>query len=158
MLSEVSSVCRPLLFNRQPKSNYPAAWPLITHFSCAEDAVPSTCSSRDNMGWRYQYILIGGLTFVLAVIRVFFMKMEESPKWLVTQGRFEDAIDALKEISKTNQRELQITSSDFLRVRSDQAASAPIGRAVHVRGLFATKTLARSTAGLVVLWMCIGIA
>ncbi|OAL43411.1 sugar transporter [Pyrenochaeta sp. DS3sAY3a] len=134
------------------------AWPLITHFSCDEDATPSTCSSGENMGWRYQYILIGGLTFVLAFIRVFVMKMEESPKWLVTQGRFEEAIEALRKIAKANKRDLQITSSNFLQLRQDQAAQSQVRRAVHVRGLFATKTLARSMSGLLVLWMCIGIA
>lgn len=110
------------------------------------------------MGWRYQYILIGGFTFVLAFIRVFIMKMEESPKWLVTQGRFEEAIEALSKIAKANKRDLQITSTNFLHLRSDQAAQPQVGRAVHVRGLFATKTLARSMSGLLVLWMCIGIA
>ncbi|KAH7405625.1 sugar transporter [Phaeosphaeria sp. MPI-PUGE-AT-0046c] len=134
------------------------AWPLITHFSCPEAATPDMCSNHDNMGWRYQYILIGGLTFLMAVIRVFCMKMEESPKWLVTQGRYEDALAVLTEISKANQRDLQIISNDFLQLRYDHRADATVSRAVHVRGLFSTRILARSTFGLIVLWMCIGIA
>lgn len=134
------------------------AWPLITHFSCPEDTTPRTCPSGENMGWRYQCILIGGLTFVLVVIRVFFMKMEESPKWLVTHGEYDDAIAALKEISESNRRQLHVTSADFIRLSRDQTADASVGRAVHLRGLFATRTLARSTCGQFVIWWCIGIA
>lgn len=113
------------------------------------------------MGWRYQYILIGGLTLTLAIIRVFFMKMEESPKWLVTQGQFEKAIASMQEISRVNKRPLTITAADFRSLSSDaehKVADKALTHAVHVRGLFATRKLVRSTSGLIVLWMCIGIA
>ncbi|KAL6702384.1 hypothetical protein ACN47E_002350 [Coniothyrium glycines] len=137
------------------------AWALIPPFSCAVDATPATCTSSSNMGWRYQYILIGGLTFVLAIVRVFFMKMEESPKWLVTQGRFDEAITTLQEIARVNKKELTTGVTDF-QPRTDLVAQPKrksIGaHTTHVRGLFATRKLARSTAGLCVLWMSIGIA
>lgn len=109
------------------------------------------------MGWRYQYILIGGLSFVLLVTRVFFMKMEESSKWLVTQGRFDDAIETLEGIARINKRDLTISTSDFLPLQPEHVGEVTVSRAVYIRGLFATKTLARSTSGPILLWMCTGI-
>ncbi|KAF3051138.1 hypothetical protein E8E11_009334 [Didymella keratinophila] len=127
------------------------AWPLITHYSCPQDATPETFSSGSNMGWRYQYILTGGLSFVLAIIRVFFMRMEESSKWLVIQGRFDDAIRTLEEIAASNKKDLTISASDFLQVQPEATGDARPSHAVHVRGLFASRTLARSTCGLLIM-------
>lgn len=113
------------------------------------------------MGWRYQYILIGRVTFVLAIIRVFFMKMEESPKWLVSQSEFDKEIVALREISRVNQKELSITSADFEQLREvteRKVNNKVFAHAVHIRGPFSTTKLAISTSGITVLWMCIGIA
>lgn len=137
------------------------AWPLIVNFSCAEDATHETCSSAQNMGWRYQYILIGGLTFVLAVIRVFFMKMEESPKWLVSQGEFEKAVEVLHEISRVNKKAIDLNVSYFQTLPETvehKVNDKVLTHAVHLRGLFLAKKLALSTSGLILLWICIGIA
>lgn len=142
-------------------AHYDAAWPLIVEFSCPVDATPATCSRSENMGWRYQYLLIGGLTFVFALIRVFILKMEESPKWLVTQGRFEDAIKSLAAIAKINKTELTIVAADFMASDDSTATGTKqpkVDRMYHLRGLFATTKLKISTTGLVLLWMCIGIA
>ncbi|PLB53076.1 sugar transporter [Aspergillus steynii IBT 23096] len=138
------------------------AWPLIIYFSCPVDATPATCSNAENMGWRYQYILIGGLCFVLAVIRVFFMKMEESTKWLVSQGRFEEAIDSLRKVAETNNSELPISSQDFYPIADTPQVESRTQKAQtqlsHIRSLFVTRKLGISTTGVILLWTAIGIA
>ncbi|KAF5013019.1 hypothetical protein FDECE_966 [Fusarium decemcellulare] len=138
------------------------AWPLIANFSCPQDADYTTCKNSDNMGWRYQYILVGGIAFILASLRIFCMKMEESPKWLVTQGKFDEAIAALSVMARENKTDLNITASDFHPVahledgatKREQLRSYVVG----MKGLFATKMQALSTSGVMVLWACIGVA
>lgn len=113
------------------------------------------------MGWRYQYLLIGGLTLIMAVVRILFLKMEESPKWLVSQGRFSEAIDALEEIARQNKKPLIIAQSDFHSHSADSTlpvADTSKELLFHVKGLFATPRLRNSTVGLILLWMAIGIA
>lgn len=97
---------------------------------------------------------------MMAIIRVC-LKMEESPKWLVSQGRFSEAIQALSEVARKNKKPLTITETDFMTHSSTSALpAAEKGRdlVVHLKGLFATPKLRNSTLGLIVLWMSIGIA
>lgn len=112
------------------------------------------------MGWRYQYILIGGLSLVMATIRIFFMKMEESPKWFVSQGRFDDAVGALKEMARINKTEITITAGDFEPAIPDEGGDkkASLLSSLHFRGLFANKKQGFSTSGVMLLWACIGVA
>ena len=109
------------------------------------------------MGWRYQFILIGGISLAGALIRIFGMKMEESPTWLVSIGRREDAIAVLKEMARVNEVELDISPEIFEREDiSNVEPQAPA--AGGFTGLFASRKLARSMIGLILLWMCIGVA
>lgn len=89
------------------------------------------------------------------------MKMEESPKWLVSQGRFDDALASLQEVARINKSELTITAEDFQQMPDGTAKKTTdkaLTHVVHLHGLFATKKLRISTVGLILLWMCIGIA
>lgn len=141
-----------------------SAWPLITTFSCPADATPVTCSSHENMGWRYQYILVGGLCLVLACLRIFFMTMEESTKWLVAQGRFDEAVEGLRRVAHINKSEMLLSAEDFQPVqnrlqRNDTPGSEKhLQHIIHLRGLFATRKMSFSMIGVIVLWMSIGIA
>ncbi|XHF99942.1 hypothetical protein AWENTII_003423 [Aspergillus wentii] len=138
------------------------AWPLIDSFSCPAEATSSTCKSSANMGWRYQYILVGGLCLVLALIRVFCMSMEESTKWLVTQGRFEDAIEELGKVARMNKSEVTVSIQDFRPIQelplNETRSQKARRQCSHIRGLFTTRKLGISTTGVSVLWMEIGIA
>ncbi|QGA12644.1 hypothetical protein EYB26_000288 [Talaromyces marneffei] len=78
------------------------AWPLVVAFCCPNGATPETCSRSENMGWRYLQIILGGLCLVMSLIRSFVIGMKESPKWLVTKGRIEEAMAAINSISKKN--------------------------------------------------------
>lgn len=115
------------------------------------------------MGWRYQYILIGGLALLAASARIFLMNMEESPKWLVTAGKFEQAVQVLNEIARTNKSSISITASNFYSVAQEgQPGEAPKQslRSIftQISGLFGSRKLALSTSGVMGLWVCIGIA
>lgn len=112
------------------------------------------------MGWRYQYLLVGGVSLVAALIRIFLMKMEESPKWLVATGQFEKAVAVLREIARINGAELTVTVNDFCVISGAQGTDQKNKETTldRVRGLFATRKLVFSTVGVILLWMCIGVA
>ena len=51
---------------------------------------------------RHARQILGGLCLVMSVIRSFVIGMKESPKWLVTKGRIEEAVAAINGINKRN--------------------------------------------------------
>ncbi|KAH8709927.1 MFS siderochrome iron transporter 1 [Beauveria bassiana] len=111
------------------------------------------------MGWRYQYVLIGGLSLIAALIRIFVMKMEESPKWLVAMGRFDDAVVILKKMATVNRTLVDISPQDFQPITViTTAESHNVSHLALIKRLFANRKLAYSTSGILLLWMCKGIA
>jgi hypothetical protein len=60
------------------------------------------CSVSSNMGWRYEVIIIGAITFAVFFARYFVFKFHESPKFLVSRGREQEAIDVLHKIAEFN--------------------------------------------------------
>ncbi|KAH8896209.1 putative sugar transporter [Thozetella sp. PMI_491] len=90
------------------------AWPLLSTFGCPGGSTPATCSKADNMGWRYLYITIGGICLVMAIIRSLVLRSRESPKWLASAGRIDEAVDSLNAISAINGSDYRVTDADFV--------------------------------------------
>ncbi|KAI0170360.1 sugar transporter [Pestalotiopsis sp. NC0098] len=135
------------------------AWPLITFYSCPEQSTPSTCAREDNMGWRYQYILIGGISLVAALIRIFCLRMEESPKWLVTQGKFSEAVLVLENMARQNKSSVVASVNDFHPMpQGEEGSSQKQSLLTNVAGLFKGRKQRYSTIGVIILWICIGVA
>ncbi|CAE6442097.1 unnamed protein product [Rhizoctonia solani] len=86
------------------------AWPIISNFSC--EATAKTCARKDNMGWRYFLIAMGGLMVVLWVIRFFVFRLYESPKYLMGRGRFAEAVEvvhaAYRVLTQTRPRAVEV--------------------------------------------------
>ena len=47
------------------------------------------------MGWRYACFSLGGVITLLAIFRLWLVRLRETPKWLITQGRDDDAVATL---------------------------------------------------------------
>lgn len=63
----------------------------------------STCCTVDsNMGWRYLFIILGVMTLVIFFLRYFIFHLYESPKFLLSHGREQEAIDVLHKIAYFN--------------------------------------------------------
>ena len=62
------------------------------------------CSVSSNMGWRYLVIVIGAVTLVIFCLRYFVFKFHESPKFLLSRGKEQEAIDVLHRIAKFNRQ------------------------------------------------------
>ncbi|KAH7330651.1 MFS general substrate transporter [Rhizoctonia solani] len=156
------------------------AWPVISNFSC--EATATTCARKDNMGWRYFLIAMGGLMIVLWIIRFFVFRLYESPKYLMGRGRFAEAVEVVHAVAKYNGKTIALTTEELETAgvsgtHADTAKGVEEGPAVldttaraalkrkfeqfngdHVRSLFATRKLAISTSLVISIWAIIGLA
>ena len=86
------------------------------------------CTVSSNMGWRYEVIIIGVITFVVFFVRCMIFKFYESPKFLISKGRDNEAIETLKKIAKFNKVPAPtLTMEDFHRIDLDSTISPPSG-------------------------------
>ncbi|EIM79402.1 MFS general substrate transporter [Stereum hirsutum FP-91666 SS1] len=144
------------------------AWPLITHFSCA---TAETCTKGNNMGWRYTLYVLGGVTFVMWILRYLVFDLQESSKYLIAKGRDEDAIQVLQNIARRNGRTMKLTVEDLRAVAGGASGESLrpttleiIKKSVsgfslsHVKPLFQTRRLAVNTSITIMLWGLIGLA
>lgn len=71
--------------------------------SCkAVAAGQACCTPKSNMGWRYNFIVLGFATLLIFFLRYVVFKFHESPKFLLARGREAEAIEVLHRIAKFN--------------------------------------------------------
>ncbi|KAL2816464.1 major facilitator superfamily domain-containing protein [Aspergillus granulosus] len=145
------------------------AWAFIPNFSC-EDA--TTCTRADNMGWRYLVLSLGAITFAMFICRFFFFTYYESPKFLISRGRQEEAVAAVQGIARKNRTTTWLTvevlnevggypTEEVAEAKETSAVSA-VKRSLQrfslqqVAPLFANMKLGFSTALIWFCWTCIG--
>ncbi|KAJ5098123.1 sugar transporter, partial [Penicillium argentinense] len=134
------------------------AWPLLVNFGCASGSDPSTCPKSANMGWRYLYIIIGGLSLVMSFIRALVLRSRESPGWLISCGRIDEAVSVLNSISATNKSEYRVRSDQFIPT-SLESPSQSLGETFHrARKLFVGPKQLRLVLLMVGMWAFVGIA
>ncbi|KAE8140037.1 major facilitator superfamily domain-containing protein [Aspergillus pseudotamarii] len=134
------------------------SWPLVVNFCCPAGATPETCTKANNMGWRYLYIILGGLCLVMSVLRTFALGMSESPKWLVSRGELNEAVASINTISKVN-KSTYVMMVDQLRPHEQDDSQSAIKKAASMVGaLFHGSKQIRSMICLILLWLLIGIA
>ena len=142
------------------------AWPLLGHMTC--DTTATTCTKADNFGWRYFMIAMGGLTLLMFLIRFVLFNIHESPKYLMSKGRDEEAVRVIHEVARKNGKDINLTLEELKAVEPegyvvDTGAATAIKRhleeldASKVKVLFATKKLALSTTIIMVVWGFIGL-
>ncbi|KAL1983385.1 hypothetical protein VTN96DRAFT_10367 [Rasamsonia emersonii] len=149
------------------------AWAYIPNFTC-DSNLPSCldvasgvpcCRKQDNMGWRYLTFTLGALTLVMFSCRFFLFHLYESPKYLLSRGRQEDAVRTVHAIAFKNRTKTWLTV-DILNEIGGRPDEIPeqklsnveiIKRALskfsgqRIGPLFGTKRLGFTT---VLLWFC----
>lgn len=71
--------------------------------SCkAVGAGEACCTVGNNMGWRYNVIVLGAMTLAVFFLRYFVFRFHESPKFLLSRGKEAEAIKVLHRIAKFN--------------------------------------------------------
>ncbi|CAH7668874.1 major facilitator superfamily domain-containing protein [Phakopsora pachyrhizi] len=146
------------------------AWPLLSNISCPSSA--TTCSKKENFGWRWILIIFGSLSFLMFLLRFFVFKLYESPKYLMGKGKDAEAVIIIHEIARYNgvSSSLKLEHLEAISVNKDPEvllSPSPVKTAVfrsmekfnfqHLRALFATPKVAFSTSIIVIIWALIGL-
>lgn len=130
------------------------------------------------MGWRYFIMTIGIITFAMFSIRFFLFHMFESPKFLLNQGRQNEAVAVVHGIAYRNGAKTWLTSQILDQVAAEDPeqsstnaqrysmSSVPRPNILkekfrgfsgdRLRPLFQTKTLATATSLVWICWATIG--
>lgn len=139
------------------------AWPLLSlpQFNCAKGQ--QICLRADNMGWRYIWIACGALVLVLSILRVTVVHLPETPKFLLSKGRDDEAVAALQKIAHLYNRPCSLTVEQFrdcgeVKAMKTTSRSFIIEIGTHLKGLFQTRNLAISTSLIWFSWLLIGLA
>lgn len=164
-------------------------WAFLVNYSCDTKApacsavrtspgetATNCCSKANNMGWRYFMYTMGALTLFLWILRFFFFRLYESPKFLLSRGRQEEAVASVQGIAYANQTRTWLTVEVLNEVGGyypDPNSSGqfqqglPVGEIVRrnlskfslqrIGPLFHTKRLGFSTTLIWFCWATIGL-
>ena len=110
------------------------------------------------MGWRYIDIVLGGLCLIMSIVRSLILGMHESPKWLVSKGRIDDAVTALNSISSKNKSEFAADPQLFIDIPQEQIAKPTwLEDVVSMRELFYGWKNIKLMGIMMLLWAFVGI-
>lgn len=99
------------------------AWGLIPKFSC--DPKDLICTKENNMGWRYLVLTLGSLTFIMFLCRFFLFHLYESPKFLLSRGRQEEAVATVHAIAYKNGAKTWLTNEILNEIGGHPEEVAP---------------------------------
>ncbi|KAH8693816.1 putative sugar transporter [Talaromyces proteolyticus] len=154
------------------------AWGFLPNYSCdttlkacsAVAAGEPCCRREDNMGWRYLCITMGALTIFMWACRFFLFHLYESPKFLLSRGRQEEAVRTVHAIAFKNKAHTWLTVDILNEIggHPDEVGKPSLSvvdiikRALskfsgeRIGPLFASKKLGLTTALLWFCWATIG--
>ncbi|KAL7424646.1 hypothetical protein Q5752_000330 [Cryptotrichosporon argae] len=102
--------------------------------SChAVGAGEACCTVSSNMGWRYCLIVLGGTTLLVFFLRFFVFNFYESPKFLISKGRNQEAVDVLHKIARFNRAPPPALTVEQLDAIDAAAPSHEVGNRTTVK-------------------------
>jgi MFS family permease len=146
------------------------AFAFLPNHSCTvdENTTPQSCPSHENKGWRYVYYTNGAIVLVLAILRLTVVRLKETPKFLVSNNRDEEAVANLQSIAQKYGRNCDLTVEDLKKCgnitsnhdyRDDRTLSGTVKLVwCHIKILFSNRKIGRSTGLLFASWLMLGIA
>ncbi|KAF2643048.1 membrane transporter [Massarina eburnea CBS 473.64] len=146
------------------------AWAFIPNFSCSDPSlIPSAapCTYTNNKGWRYVWYTSGTLVFVMSIARITIIRLQETPKFLVSEGRDAECVATLQAIATKHNRPCTLTLATMTAAGTLSRPPRPLGWKAkfslaeispHLNGLFSTRRIATSTALIWLSWLLIGLA
>ncbi|KAJ5748511.1 uncharacterized protein N7511_010207 [Penicillium nucicola] len=144
------------------------AWAYIPNFSCTGY---EGCTKEKNMGWRYLVLTLGAITFVMFILRFFFFHLYESPKFLLSRGRQEEAVASVHGIAYKNGTQTWLTNEILNEIggyaeTQEEKTKLSYGQIIRrffskfsmerIGPLFANKRMGFNTALLWFCWATIG--
>ncbi|KAF8548402.1 MFS general substrate transporter [Imleria badia] len=93
------------------------AFGFIPNYSCSTHLVScnltggaTPCCSKDaNMGWRYVLFTMASITLGVFILRFFIIPFYESPRFLLSKGHDQDAVEVVHKIAAYNKRSCDLT-------------------------------------------------
>ncbi|VDB92067.1 unnamed protein product [Peniophora sp. CBMAI 1063] len=80
------------------------------------------CTMASNRGWRYTMVTLGAVTMAVFVLRFAVFTFHESPKFLLSKGKDEQAIEVVYAVAKVNGRPVPgLTYEDFRTLYGEEA-------------------------------------
>lgn len=142
------------------------AWVFIPNYSCPD---VNHCTRSNNQGWRYVWFTSGALVFVLSILRMTIIRLEETPKFLLAEGKDEAVVQVLRKIARKYDRPCNLSPERLAACGStrsyvsttDDLSLRPISLkevAFHFEGLFTTRKMGLSTTLVWFSWLLIGLA
>jgi hypothetical protein len=112
------------------------------------------------MGWRYVMYTSGALVFVMSIARITVIRLKETPKYLLAEGRDEDVVAGFQAMAKKYNRPCSITLEALEACGPVQGTHSKSKWSIaevtiHFRGLFATKQIGISTCLIWLSWTLI---
>ena len=89
---------------------------------------------------------------LLWVVRFFFFKLYESPKYLMGVGNDEAAVDVMHKVAQHNRTTSTVLLENLSRYGNARSSLSTRMNINHASPLFQTRTLALSTSILIILW------
>ena len=150
------------------------AWAFLPNYSCGDPSVTHIkCGWHNNAGWRYVWFANGALVLVMSLLRVTIIRLRETPKFLVGEGRDEEVVETLQFIATKYHRPCSLTLD-----KMNACGVSPANRGerrgsvtahaksrfsfgevgVHLKGLYASRKLGLSTSLIWWSWLLIGLA
>ena len=115
-------------------------------------------------GWRYVWFSNGVLVLILSILRVTVVRLHETPKFLLGQGKEAELVAYFHVIAAKYNRTCSITVEQLEACGTVTSAHGKKGRfsfgefQTHLQGLFANKKLGLSTCLIWLSWTLIGLA
>ena len=142
------------------------AWAFLPNYSCA---ATGPCPRSENQGWRYVWYTSGAFVFVLSILRITIIRLQETPKFLLSEGKDENAVRVLRDIADKYHRPCSLTLERLQEcgVTSHRSTTAtglsqrlisPREVMSHFKGLYATRKMGLSTSLVWFSWLLIGLA
>ena len=116
------------------------------------------------MGWRYVWFSLGSLVFVMSILRVTVIRLKETPKYLLGQGKDEEVVAVLQWLATKYERPCSLTverlaACGIIGTSKSKKGKFSLGELmVHLRGLFLTKKMGLNTSLIWFSWFLIGLA
>ena len=148
------------------------AWRFLPSYSCDDPTSPD-CTSRLNRGWRYCWYVNSGIVMGAALIRLVYLQLGETPKFLVSTGRDQEAVNELQTIAAKYNRSCSLsieklqecgevgeTYFDTEKVSDFKMGLKSIFKSTksNCKILFSNKLVARSTSLIISSWLLMGVA
>ncbi|KAF9886450.1 hypothetical protein FE257_011482 [Aspergillus nanangensis] len=141
------------------------AWGFMPNFSCGDPTVApfTSCTRSNNSGWRYLMYTMGAMIFILSTARVTVIRLKETPKFLLGQGKDAELVEHLQMLAAKYKRPCPIDTAQLEACGTITSAHSTSGLGlgelwIHLRSLLATKQLVQLMIPLWLSWLMLGLA